>query len=316
MATKSNSTSTSKIPQARADAAPSRLPDRNHIDSNSEATGRQLNRRGILSMATSLAGAAAATTISHASVLRSGPDKHARALQANLSAAIVVESEKDLWLALFRESCEAMDILWKADAAVEEAESEAEEEYPAQKNIRTWSLANNGEWYLSFPPLRVLQTKKLDRDIINDHYKKSVTSWDDGRWITADMIAKGNDYRRQSLASLEEWEKLRDEIDARHDIPSLREIAKGARNRHDTADRAIVETPARSMVGVAVKLAFWMATGDGQFVFDNPDEGQTDELAVMSAWRAAIALAGLPDDFGMEEHKTFIAERAARMAAL
>jgi hypothetical protein len=63
---------------------------------------------------------------------------------------------------------------------------------------------------------------------------------------------------------------------------------------------------------MAVKLAFWAATStSAQRGFDSPEEAYGETLALLSAWRAAVNFAGLPKEFGMEEHKAWRARRDA-----
>lgn len=224
------------------------------------------------------------------------------------------------WLALFQRQREASEANWKTSEALEEAECAARAQYPEQ-NFTSYHLsygAGRGKalgwhWFKAFHPFGIHSQhgRRLERGDVIEWYDKRAHS----KVMTPELLAEGQIHKQASLADFDAWQNERDAIDARHNIPSLRKVAEEAMERWLAAERAIVETPAVSIAGVAVKLAFWASTGDGQLAYDNPEDASGDDLAALSAWRAAVKLAGLPDEFGMEEHKAWLAERAAKMGS-
>ena len=83
-------------------------------------------------------------------------------------------------------------------------------------------------------------------------------------------------------------------------MPVLAAAYEATEMARAAAEAAIVERPANSMVGVAVKLALWVRF-DGMA----PELGATlddaDEQAGISAYRDAARLAGIPEDLYAED---------------
>lgn len=97
-------------------------------------------------------------------------------------------------------------------------------------------------------------------------------------------------------------------------VVALGNLAHSAKARWKAAECAIAETPATSSIGVAMKLAFWVACF-GSEIYDDPASANNGDRALLSAWRSAVTLAGLPDEFGADHHKARHDQRAAREAA-
>jgi hypothetical protein len=243
-----------------------------------------------------LAGCAAvAGSISHASseVLPiEGGD--ARDLQSKLSVVIGAESERDLWLAIFREEREASDAMWRADVAHEEAQNAARDRYPKQ-DFTSFRLClgcgpglpwgwhwGKARTYLGGSHFRH-EGRLVSRDDIIEWYDRPGS-----KIMTPELRAEGEQYKLIALAEFDAWQAECDAIDCELNLPALHQADDAASKRWADAQDKIVETPAASIVGVAVKLAFWAATGDGQSAYDHPEEETGDTLAVFSAWKAAV----------------------------
>jgi hypothetical protein len=221
--------------------------------------------------------------------------------------------EREMWLGLFREEREASEAMREACHALEEAEWAAREKFPRQEIElhKLWYGAGGGKplgWHWGKATLldRRNLPHRLNQEEIQRWYDRDYTKFR----LTPAQIGEGEQYLSNSVAQLETWKAECDRVKAEHHVPDLAELSKATDARWRAAERAIVDTPATSMIGVAIKLAFWIASGDGQNVFEQPESESGDTLAVLSAWKAAVTLAGLPDEFGAEEHKARLLARA------
>ena len=71
---------------------------------------------------------------------------------------------------------------------------------------------------------------------------------------------------------------------------------------YQAAEAAIIEKPANGLAGVAVKLALWVHN-DGEPIGIDETMGDAHCPEMVSAWRDAIRLAGLPEGLGTTSYR-------------
>jgi hypothetical protein len=106
------------------------------------------------------------------------------------------------------------------------------------------------------------------------------------------------------LAALATWEAECAVVDARFNVPALEAAHEAEYDHYEALERAIIDKPATSMIGIAVKLAVWARTeltdtlecAGGK---DHPEGQQWLAGPAVAAWHDALRLAGLPDDMGL-----------------
>ena len=71
---------------------------------------------------------------------------------------------------------------------------------------------------------------------------------------------------------------------------------------YQAAEAAIIEKPANGLAGVAVKLALWVHNdGEPIGIDETMDDAHCPEM--VSAWRDAVRLAGLPEGLGTTSYR-------------
>jgi len=103
---------------------------------------------------------------------------------------------------------------------------------------------------------------------------------------------------------IEEWEAaIAEQLEALGHAP-LQVNAQSAKAAYEEAWTAVVDCPAQSVVGVAIKLAAAVHWDDSlRGIWAGEHGGAKGERLVMAARADALRLAGLPGDFGIDEPK-------------
>ena len=117
--------------------------------------------------------------------------------------------------------------------------------------------------------------------------------------------------RTKSLAQFKAWKDACADLDESSGLAALQAEQERAAERLDRAERDIIDMPTTTFAGIAVKLACCVRDDAMDSANDEEwPENRAPVLALASAWKTALALAGLPEDLGLEEHKKFLAEKA------
>src|SRR5205807_8001955 len=103
------------------------------------------------------------------------------------------------------------------------------------------------------------------------------------------VIVEEDGRERLALAAFDGWDAQCAEIDRKFGIPDLAAAEAAAREAMDEAERDIIETPAESFAGIAVKLALWVHL-DGEPPEIEASMDDAEQPAAVSAWRDAVRL--------------------------
>ena len=110
--------------------------------------------------------------------------------------------------------------------------------------------------------------------------------------------------KQPRLAALATWEAECAAVDARFNVRALEAAQEAEYDRYEALERAIIDKPATSMIGIAIKLAVWARTELTSTLecaggADHPEGQQWLAGPAVAAWHDALRLAGLPDDMGL-----------------
>jgi hypothetical protein len=131
------------------------------------------------------------------------------------------------------------------------------------------------------------------------------SAWDDARGeavgaAKAKLGIRPGQYSPPML--LEQWEAAIDEQVEALGHTRLYRAAETAKGVYEESWRALVDCPAQSVVGVAIKLAAAVHWDDSlRGIWTGEHSGEKGEHLVMAARADALRLAGLPGDFGIDE---------------
>lgn len=191
------------------------------------------------------------------------------------------------WLALWR------DLIAKARRAndafhvLDEAECEARQEHPVPPTII--QHRRNGELILGSDgrPLAIT------RGEMEWHHEAERRTWGDHPQVAQRQKARSAALKAHNAACRK--------VDRRFNVPAIRAAAKAAQRAEDEVERAIAERPAQTIVGIAVKLAYWVRRDGGSPMLGATlDDAPRESRAAIMAYRDAARLAGLPEDMYAE----------------
>jgi hypothetical protein len=92
------------------------------------------------------------------------------------------------------------------------------------------------------------------------------------------------------------------EIGHRHNLPALRAAKEAAWAAMHAAEEAIINKPANSIAGIAVKLAVWVhLDGEPPGLDETMDDAEYP--TAVAVWRDALRLAGLPEGLGTRAYR-------------
>lgn len=210
------------------------------------------------------------------------------------------KTEAERWLALYRQFCAADDAYKDAHNALDEACRKARKSHPDQSDcIRAYALVSS-DAEADTPAMRSMPWRQTDieREDIEKWYDQEIARHK--AWTNRQLLEQIEENRAKSLAQFEKWETACENVDACFDITELNDVEYRAVERRRAAMAVLLDTPVTSIAGVAVKLALWAKNEVIQNnVNDSWPQGQMNpELA--SAWKDALALAGLPENLGLE----------------
>lgn len=212
------------------------------------------------------------------------------------------KTEAERWLALYRQFCAADDACKDARNAIDEACRMARKSHPSQSDcVRAYALVSSGaEADADAPAVRSMawQQTNMERQDIEKWYDQEIARHE--AWTNPQLLEQIEENRTKSLAQFDKWETACETVDACFEIAELSDVEYRAVERRRAAMAILLDTPATSVAGVAVKLALWARNEGIQHDINDPwPQGQTSP-ELISAWKDALALAGLPEGLGLE----------------
>jgi hypothetical protein len=213
------------------------------------------------------------------------------------------KTEAERWLALYRQFCAADDAYKDAYTALDEACRKARKNHPDRNDcIRAYALVPSGA-EAGTPAIGSMAWRRTDieREDIEKWYDREIARHQ--AWTNGELLQQIDENRARSLAQFDKWETACENVDACFEIAELCDAEYRALERRRAAMAILLDSPATSIAGVAVKLALWAKNEAIQCDSNDPwPRGQTNPELV-SAWRDALALAGLPEGLGLETHE-------------
>ena len=216
--------------------------------------------------------------------------------------------EAERWLALYRQFCLADDAHRDAYNALDEACRKARKSHPGRNDcIRAYALVPS-EAETDTPASRCMAWRhnEIEREDIEKWYDQEIARHK--AWTNRNLLKQIEDNRAKSLGQFDKWEAACENVDACFQIAELSDVECRAIERRRAAMAILVDTPATSIAGVAVKLALWAKNAASHCDMSDPwPRGQTNPELV-SAWKDALALAGLPEGLGLEDYEKWLIE--------
>jgi len=166
----------------------------------------------------------------------------------------------------------------QADFAADDAQFEAKQKYPEPPDIIT---SRNGS---------TDKRRLMSREEIRQGYE--------GRLFIAKQGSRAEKrnmrWRDQAFEAYDAWEAECRAVDEAHRVPELKNRSRDADEQICIFEKAIVNTPAESVLGLAIKLHLYWA-----FIIDPTDpDGSKAELdggqrSVVAAFEDAVCLSGV-----------------------
>jgi hypothetical protein len=260
-------------------------------------------------MATTVAGCAAAA-VTVPVIPEAAANVHG--LQERIARATETLSleriEAERWLALYRQFCVADDSHRDAYNALDEACRKARKSHPNRNDcIRAYALVPS-DAETDTPAFRCMAWRQdeIEREDIEKWYDQEIAKHK--AWTNRKLLKQIEENRAKSLGQFDKWETACEGVDACFQIAELSDVECRAIERRRAAMAILVDTPATSIAGVAAKLAMWAKNVAIQCDISDPwPRGQTNP-ELISAWKDALALAGLPEGLGLEDYKKWLIE--------
>jgi hypothetical protein len=217
-----------------------------------------------------------------------------------------VEAER--WLALYRQFCVADDSHRDAYNALDEACRKARKSHPNRNDcIRAYALVPSDD-ETDAPAIRCIAWRQdeIEREDIEKWYDQEIARHK--AWTDRKLLKQIEENRAKSLEQFGKWETACEVVDACFQIAELSDVERRAIERRRAAMAILVDTPATSTAGVAVKLAVWAKNVAIQCDMSDPWPREQTNPELISAWKDALALAGLPEGLGLEDHRKWLIE--------
>jgi hypothetical protein len=257
-------------------------------------------------MATAVAGCAAAVTVPIIPEAAASVHGLQERIAHETDALSFEKIEAERWLALYRQFCAADDACKDAYNALDEACRKARKSHPNRNDcIRAYALVPSGA-EADTPAIRSMawQQTEIEREDIEKWYDQEIARHK--AWTNHQLLEQIEENRAKSLAQFDKWETACENVDACFEIAELSDVEYRANERRRAAMAILLNTPATSIAGVAVKLALWAKNeGIQRDIYDPWLQGQTNP-ELTSAWKDALTLAGLPEGLGLETYKKWL----------